>query len=156
MGRRVLLTKERGVMSVLHPCPRCKKLIPVGQRYCAACAPVAAEEHRERRREEMGRYNRSRDPKLTRFYNSGVWRNLSAARLDMYPRCEAGLDDCQGTACEVHHKKPLRTPEGWAERLEWDNLMSVCTRCHNKLDAKWGKVREKNSGDRGVIDLSSL
>ena len=143
-------------MAILHPCPRCNKLIPVGQAYCTSCAPRVAEQQSERRREGMGRYNRERDPKLTRFYNSRAWRNLSAAKLDMYPRCEAKLEDCDGTACEVHHKKPLRTPEGWAERFEWEGLMSVCTKCHNKLDNKWGKNREKKSDDPGVIDLANL
>ncbi len=117
----------------------------------------------EHRREEAEaasrrRYERGRDPKYIRFYKSGVWRRVSAAKLSQQRECEARLDGCQQIACEVHHIKPLRTDEGWRERLEWGNLMSVCVRCHNKLDGKWGKNTGKpRSPDvDGVIDLSSL
>jgi hypothetical protein len=73
--------------------------------------------------------------------------------------CEAKLPGCQHIACEVHHVKPLRTDEGWQRRLDWGGLMSVCTRCHNTLDEKWGKAtakRGKYDGDESVVDLSKL
>ena len=144
-----------------HPCPRCKRLIPVGIAYCEDCRPVAeaqAAEAIERRRafkraKYNKAYNQRRDPKYGRFYNSQDWRTLSRAKLqDCGYKCQAKLDGCQRLAVEVHHIKPIKTPEGWDERLEWDNLMGVCIACHNVLDGKTFKRRETP----GVIDLKTL
>ena len=144
-----------------HPCPRCKRLIPVGVAYCDTCRPVAeaqAQEAIERRqayrRAKYNReYNQRRDPKYGRFYNSQDWRTLSRTKLqDCGYKCEAKLDGCQRLAVEVHHKQPIKTPEGWDARLDWDNLMGVCIACHNVLDGKTFKKRELP----GVIDLKTL
>lgn len=145
-------------LGVHHPCPRCGKLIAVGIRYCEACRPMAEQQREEAIAASRRKYERSRDPKFVRFYKSAVWRRTSAAKLNMQRECEAGLDGCEKIACEVHHIKPLRTDEGWRERLEWGNLMSVCVRCHNKLDGKWGKNTGKprlSAGD-DVIDLADF
>ena len=144
-----------------HPCPRCKRLIPVGIAYCDDCRPVAeaqAAEAIERRRafkraKYNKAYNQRRDPKYGRFYNSVDWRTLSRAKLqDCGYKCEAKLDGCQRLAVEVHHIEPIKTPEGWDKRLEWDNLMGVCIACHNVLDGKTFKRKEIP----GVIDLKTL
>lgn len=144
-----------------HPCPRCKRLIPVGIAYCEDCRPVAeaqAAEAIERRRafkraKYNKAYNQRRDPKYGRFYNSQDWRTLSRTKLqDCGYKCEAKLDGCQRLAVEVHHIEPIKTPEGWDERLDWDNLMGVCIACHNVLDGKTFKKKEIP----GVIDLKTL
>lgn len=144
-----------------HPCPRCKRLIPVGIAYCDDCRPVAeaqAAEAIERRRafkraKYNKAYNQRRDPKYGRFYNSQDWRTLSRTKLqDCGYKCEAKLDGCQRLAVEVHHIEPIKTPEGWDKRLDWDNLMGVCIACHNVLDGKTFKKREIP----GVIDLKTL
>ena len=144
-----------------HPCPRCKRLIPVGIAYCDDSRPVAeaqAAEAIERRRafkraKYNKAYNQRRDPKYGRFYNSGDWRTLSRAKLqDCGYKCEAKLDGCQRLAVEVHHIEPIKTPEGWDKRLDWDNLMGVCIACHNVLDGKTFKKRDIP----GVIELKPL
>lgn len=144
-----------------HPCPRCKLLIPVGIAYCDDCRPVAeaqAAEAIERRRafkraKYNKAYNQRRDPKYGRFYNSADWRTLSRTKLqDCGYKCEAKLDGCQRLAVEVHHIEPIKTPEGWDKRLDWDNLMGVCIACHNVLDGKTFKRKETP----GVIDLNTL
>ena len=144
----------------LHPCPRCKTMIPVGVPYCDTCRPSVeeqAEEARQRKRDfKRAQYNRSynkrRDPKYLRFYRSKEWRLLSKAKLSACGyKCEAGLPGCTRLAVEVHHVKPLKTPEGWDERLTWENLQGVCISCHNKLDGKNFKKKEP-----GVIDLKEL
>ena len=145
----------------VHPCPRCRALIPVGVQYCDNCRPVAeaqAEEARQRKRDlRLARYNKAynkrRDPKYGQFYRSKDWKNLSRAKLAASSyRCEAGLDGCSHLAVEVHHVKPIRTEEGWNERLEWDGLQAVCIHCHNILDNKNFKRKQ----DPGVIDLGGL
>ena len=147
----------------LKPCPRCGTLIQYGQPYCATCKPLAEadrERAREHRTEQLRkiynkRYNARRDTQSERakFYRSKDWKVTSRAKLQSCGyKCEAKLEGCGRIACEVHHIKPLRTPEGWDKRLEWSNLMGVCVSCHNILDDK--KFKKKN--EEGVIDLSEL
>lgn len=145
----------------VHPCPRCKRLVPVGVSYCDDCKPIAeaqAAEAMERRRAYKqarynSAYNKRRDPKYLTFYRSKEWKLLSRTKLqDCGYKCEAGLDGCKGLAVEVHHTQPIRTPEGWEARLEWDGLMGVCVACHNILDGKTFKRKD----EPGVIDMRKL
>ena len=145
----------------LHPCPRCGRLIPVGVQYCDRCRPIAeaqAQEAMERRqafkRAKYNReYNKRRDPKYLKFYRSKEWRLLSRTKLQACGyKGEAGLEGCKRLAVEVHHVKPIKTDEGWAQRLEWSNLMGVCISCHNILDGKTFKRKQ----EPGVIDMKTL
>ena len=157
-------TREE-LMPVWKPCPRCKTLIPQGSYYCKDCKPIAdaEKEAAQARKAELRRkrynkaYNQKRsqdDPKYRAFRNSKAWKMTSKGKLaSIGYRCEARVSpDCTGIACEVHHIKPIRTPEGWDKRLEWENLMGVCIQCHNILDGKNFK-RKKNDG---VIDMRTL
>lgn len=143
----------------VHPCPRCKHLIPVGVTYCEACRPVAeaqaaeaVERRQAYRRAKYNRaYNKRRDPKYLTFYRSRDWRVASKAKLQSCGyKCEAKLPGCTGLAVEVHHIKPIQTPEGWDKRLEWDNLEGVCTSCHNGRHPE----KLKRGTMPGVIDLA--
>ena len=139
----------------LHPCPRCKRLIPVGQQYCQECRPVVEQQLEEYRadkiRKKQAAYNRRRDTKYIAFYRSKEWRALSQAYLrEVGYKCEAHEHpDCTGLAVELLHKKPIQTPEGWDLRLEWDNLEALCTRCHNMRHPEKGKQQTP----AGVIDM---
>lgn len=149
---------------LVKACPRCKRLIPHGLPYCAECAPTVEAEReakQERKAEYLRkkynqRYNAKRaqdDPKYRQFRNSKDWRVLSKAKLqDCSYKCEARLPGCQRIACEVHHIKPIKTPEGWDLRLDWDNLQGVCIPCHNILDGKTYRHR----GDPGVLDVREI
>lgn len=151
-------------MAPLKACPRCRKLIPHGLPYCTACAPIAEAERKakqERRAEYLAKkYNRTynakraqEDPKYRQFRNSKPWKMTSRAKLqDCGYKCEAKLEGCQRTACEVHHIKPLKTPEGWEQRLDWDNLQGVCVACHNILDGKAGRRK----ADPSVLDMRAV
>lgn len=143
------------------PCPRCGALIPYGQPYCAKCKPEAeadrerAKEHRAEQLKKIynKRYNSRRDPKYQQFYRSKAWRLTSRSKLQAAGyKCEARLEGCGRIACEVHHIKPIRTPEGWDLRLEWSNLEAVCSGCHNKRHPEKFKRQE----DAGVIDLRNI
>lgn len=151
-------------MALLKACPRCKKLIPQGLPYCEECAPIAEAERKakqERRAEYLTkkynkRYNLKRandDPKFRQFRNSKAWKETSRAKLQACDyKCEANLEGCKRIACEVHHIEPIKTPNGWERRLDWENLEGVCTSCHNKLDGKCGKKRVEES----VLDLREI
>lgn len=117
---------------LLKACNRCGTFIQYGSAYCTICRPIV-EAEREAKRIEYNkasnrRYNKTRDPKYGRFYNSTDWRVLSRTRLqgDGY-RCVK----CGAIASEVDHIKPIQTPEGWELRLDYNNLQSLCIGCHN-------------------------
>lgn len=151
-------------MAPLKACPRCRKLIPHGLPYCEVCTPIAEAERKakqERKAEYLAKkYNRAynakraqEDPKYRQFRNSKPWKMTSRAKLQACGyKCEAKLEGCHRIACEVHHIKPLKTPEGWEKRLDWYNLQGVCTACHNVLDGK--KFRRKN--DPNVLDMREI
>ena len=125
-------------MALLHRCPGCGALIPYGAARCEGCARAVEASRVERakaRERERRRLRREEDdPKYRAFYRSKEWRALSASVLSRAGfRCE----DCGGVACEVHHEPGIRTPEGWAHRLDAANLHPLCTRCHNKRHGRF-------------------
>lgn len=143
-------------MALLKACPRCRALIPQGLPYCSTCAPLveaqreAYRQHNQTARQQA--YNRKRDPKYGVFYRSKPWRATSRAVLsEAGYKCAARLPGCTGLAVEVHHIKPIQTPEGWDERLEVENLEPLCVNCHNKRHN-----RGKRQAPPGVIDLRDV
>lgn len=118
---------------LLKACARCGNLIPYGSTYCKTCILVVEAEREarlsERKKESNRLYNKSRDPKYVKFYNSAQWKAMSAKRLqdDGY-RCAF----CGEIATEVDHIIPIRTPEGWEKRYDYNNTRSLCHRCHDK------------------------
>lgn len=132
---------------LLKSCNRCGHLYPYnGGGYCSTCKPFVLAEREARRaeakREGDRRYNKTRDPKYTRFYNSIEWRTLSAKYTqDKAYRCEL----CGSMATQVHHRKAIQTPEGWELRLDYTNLELLCTKCHNDRHERF-KKRNKYRG----------
>jgi len=134
---------------LLKSCNRCGNLIHYGSAYCTTCAPIVAEAREARIREANLRsnrkYNKTRDPKYGRFYNSKDWKILSRKRLqhDGY-KCVL----CGAIASEVDHIKAIQTPEGWELRLDFNNTRSLCLDCHNKKHNRFLKKKDKRP--RGV------
>lgn len=114
-----------------RPCryPGCPTLVQSG--YCAKHADKAPD-HRKLYDEK-----RKRDPILARnaaFRNSQEWRQLSKRKLSRDPLCEDphGIhrrENDTESAVDVDHIEGLT--EAWDKRTEWDNLMSLCRRCHS-------------------------
>ena len=140
---------------LMKPCPRCRRMMRYGPAYCEECKPLAEAELTEKREQNAQRkaqlYNRRRDPKYLTFYRSKAWREMSRAFLQQAGyRCEAHLSiECKGIAYEVHHVKPIQTPEGWDRRLDWSNLEAVCGVCHNLRHPE----KLKRQTPEGVIDM---
>lgn len=128
---------------LLKSCNRCGNLIPYGSPYCKECTPIVEAEREARlsqyKKENNRRYNKSRDPKYIRFYNSTEWRALSSKRLqdDGY-RCQW----CGGIANEVDHIQEIKTDEGWDLRLDYNNTRSLCHDCHDKRHERFKKRRK--------------
>lgn len=136
---------------LLKSCNRCGNLIPYGSTYCSECAPIVEAEREARRleakRESDKRYNKTRDPKYTRFYNGMEWRTLSARYTqDRGYRCEK----CRGVGTEVHHIKPIQTPDGWELRLDYSNLELLCIKCHNDRHDRFKKRMQYIKRSKGV------
>lgn len=135
---------------LLKVCNRCGVLIRYGGTYCETCKPIVEAEREARRqeytKESNRRYNKKRDPKYGRFYNSTEWRVLSRKRLqdDGY-KCKR----CKKIASEVDHIIAIQTPEGWERRLDYDNLQSLCLDCHNEKHDRF-KRRMKYITSKGV------
>ena len=131
---------------LLKSCGRCGKLIPYGVTYCSGCRPIVEAEREARRleykRESDRRYNKTRDPKYVRFYNSIAWRTLSAKYTqDKGYKCER----CGKFATQVHHKQAIQTPQGWDRRLDYSNLELLCTQCHNDRHNRFKKKKRHTS-----------
>lgn len=128
---------------LLKSCNRCGNLFPYnGGGYCEDCLPIVTAEREARileaKRKNNREYNKTRDPKYSRFYNSNEWRTLSAKRLqDDGFRCAW----CRGIADEVDHIIEIKTPEGWERRLDYTNTRSLCHTCHNKRHKRFEKKR---------------
>jgi hypothetical protein len=130
---------------LLKECNRCKQLIQFGSVYCSTCRPIVEAEREARRAESIKasnrRYNKKRDPKYVRFYNSGEWRTLSAKYAqDKQYKCES--KGCTAFATEVHHVKPIQTPEGWDRRLDYNNLELQCLDCHNERHERFQRRKK--------------
>ncbi len=128
---------------LLKSCHRCGNLIPYGSAYCTTCAPIVeaarVERMKESRKAGNRRYNKTRDPKYLRFYNSNDWRVLSLKYTqDKGYRCEA----CGAMATQVHHIKAIQTPEGWELRLDYNNLELLCIDCHNRRHGRFEKKKK--------------
>lgn len=127
---------------LLKSCGRCGDLIVYGATYCSKCLPIVEAEREARTQESKRRgnrkYNKTRDPKYVRFYNSLDWKTLSAKRLqdDGY-KCIM----CGKIATEVDHIVEIKTPEGWERRLDYDNTRSLCHDCHDKRHNRFQKKR---------------
>ena len=103
--------------------------------------PPAVEAEREERIAKArakynSNYNKNRDPKYLKFYNSNDWKILSRKKIqDSKYRCEI----CGAIASEVHHIIPIQTDEGWKRRLDYTNLKCLCLDCHNKQHKRFQK-----------------
>lgn len=129
---------------LLKSCGRCGNLIPYGSTYCSTCTPIVEAEIEARkakyRQESNKRYNKTRDPKYSRFYNSKEWRALSLKRLqDDGFRCAW----CNMIADEVDHIVEIKTPEGWERRLDYSNTRSLCHTCHDKRHNRFTKKKSR-------------
>lgn len=75
--------------------------------------------------------NKTYHEKYNSFYQSNEWQNLRNRKfLDADGMCELcyknGIKKC---GKEVHHIIPIE--EDWNKRLDYDNLILLCSDCHN-------------------------
>lgn len=136
---------------ILKMCRKCKKPIVHPNVYCDKCLELVDKYRDELHKERESKYNKQRDPKFKKFYNSNDWRMLKEKKLqDEQYLCER----CRKLATEVHHVKPIQTPEGWELRLVYSNLESLCVDCHNYRHGRFQRKKEVNNN--GKIKTNSM
>ena len=71
------------------------------------------------------------------IYNTARWRELRKAKLRNNPLCECCLKEGITTATEdIHHVVSFMDYRGYERTrvaFDWDNLMSLCKRCHQQM-----------------------
>ncbi len=120
------------------PCkhPGCRALLDKSG-YCQAHASSAP-----RRNALYDKHVRAKDSALSgasAIRNSTRWRKVRLLKLSQDPLCEDPHGDHArrndtATGSQVHHIQGLATHPELA--FVWSNLMSVCTKCHAKLEAQ--------------------
>ena len=105
--------------------------------------PTQARYHKQAR--PPGKEHRPKFPsedqktKARRIRATNKWRKMSEAKRQRNPLCEDpfGVHKSRPVMAEsVHHIEPIETRPDLA--YCWDNLMSVCNHCHNRLDKSKG------------------
>ena len=124
------------VKPMKSPCrhPGCSALLDKAG-YCSKHLQSAPQPSRE-----YDRGRRKNDPSLShasRVRSSARWQRVRDGQLSAYPICqdphgEHERRNTTATARQVHHIKGLATHPELA--FHADNLMSVCTACHARLE----------------------
>ena len=115
-----------GLVSVVRQCAKagCYTLVPVTQRYCAKHQGTYNKQYNQQREQNHHDY--------IKFYHSKAWKQARQPQLTREPLCEVCLGNgLVSVANTVHHIDDVK--EHWNERLNEDNLQSVCKSCHEKI-----------------------
>ena len=88
----------------------------------------------------------------TNYYHTSTWRRLRLAKLLEQPLCERCLEMGRTTlATDVHHIRPfldyLDEETRWYMFKDYDNLMSLCEKCHHEIHKQLNK--DKSSSKKG-------
>lgn len=119
-----LLLKKWVLNMIMHECSHvgCTALIPYNVRYC--------DKHKKQKSHETIKAHKRND-KFWGFYQSTQWRKTRNAYMDGHPWCEECLrNGHHKLATSIDHVKPLKLCDK-NEQLNFDNLQSLCAKCHN-------------------------
>ena len=107
-------------------CAKCGRVMGLGSALCSTCKARADERHKQYD-------NNVRDKRSASFYASPQWirlRDLTMTRAGY--QCQRCKQQGKLTpATEVHHIVPIRVD--WSKRLEMNNLMCLCHKCHMEV-----------------------
>ena len=108
----------------------CPNLVDANKRYCSSCQPGEVKKEKARTRQ----YDKQRGTTAQRGYDSR-WNRVRALYIKRNPICENCINEGRtNKAEEVHHIIPIK--QGGA-KYSFDNLMSLCRTCHNKIEPRW-------------------
>ena len=117
----------------LKPCKHygCPNL--TRETYCEQHKYKAKQDNAERQKYYDENVRWKRDRKYAEFYKSKEWERVRRAVLARdNGLCQECLKNKRITLADaVHHIVEVK--EDWSKRFQLDNLISVCTSCHNKI-----------------------
>lgn len=120
-------------MALLKLC-KCGKRIPLGNPRCEECQDKYELSQKDRQKKYDKNVRKSRDKKYSDFYKTGEWvRVRMQALIRDNGLCQHCLKEGRITPADmVHHIVPIKT--NWQLRLALSNLISLCNRCHSKIE----------------------
>lgn len=78
------------------------------------------------------------------IYSRKEWRYVRDIKFRANPICEKCLEDGIVTPTkEIHHIDSFMNYEGemrWSKAFDYNNLMSLCTKCHNDIHKAQGQL----------------
>ena len=80
--------------------------------------------------------------KYAEFYNSAEWKNLRNQKFfDADGLCElCRKNGIIKESKEIHHIIPIE--EDWSKRLDYDNLIALCSDCHNAIHNRQSSLQQ--------------
>lgn len=147
----------------------CQRLIPMGADFCDEHkqADLARKQNYIKQRDKvksttkgrqlaashMAHYNATtRDPEANTFYHSVQWQHM---RDYVYSR-DMGMCQVCGNAVTnrkiVDHIHPLKVAPN--EKLDKDNLWTLCYRCHNIKTQLEESIKEQSNGNSKLAHIS--
>jgi hypothetical protein len=120
-------------------CARCGNPVEYPHKYCADCKQCLAEFKPDNKKTDDKKIDKpkkkskgralylEKNRKYLNFYKSKSWKVMSHKKIS---EAKYICLDCGGLACEVHHIVPIQ--ECWERRLDYSNLVALCTDCHNR------------------------
>ncbi len=111
---------------IMHKCLKggCNTLIPQGSKYCTIHVGTGVKEYE--------RLRKTNQAELLTFYKSKAWKKLRLSKLATSPICEqCEREGKVSQATTVHHIQDVRTY--WNERLEFNNIESLCKSHHEQI-----------------------
>lgn len=108
-------------------CNKCGALTPYPNTYCDKCRNQLPNKKENDKHYDKHRRNKVNDT----FYHSKEWKHTSAYVL---AKNNYQCAECGKIATEVHHIIELN--KDWSKRLDIDNLLPLCTSCHNHMRSK--------------------
>ena len=125
------------------PCkhPGCPSLVN-GNAYCEKHKRPENEKQQAKTRYDAT--TRRNNPALlaaSEFRSTKKWQIVRRVKISINPLCEDPFKDHERrgateTAKQVHHIIPLVVCAGDSRAYDMSNLMSVCWKCHAKIEAK--------------------
>lgn len=134
---------------ITKQCSFCGKWIPVDQT-CSCRAAVMKKRNRERHKDYD---THRRDREAASFYQSREWKDKRKAVLNLDQGIDVYMYMTDGIiipADTVHHIVPLR--DDWSKRLDRDNLMSVASSTHGRIEDEYKRLG-KHEMERRLTEM---
>lgn len=141
-------------MSLLKPCRRCRKLIPINQSYCEDCQPVIDEELAQRESQRHSRYNQQRnDKREQQFYKSSDWKHLVKYLANYYHGLCVYSYLVEHTIVPyytMHHIIPVK--DDWSKRFDSNCIIPLSESMHQQVEKAYREGR-KAEVQKQLFDL---